>query len=437
MLSGIEKEDEKYFTQHFEQEEKENPNDPTKSLPIVTSVFSLSVKQEEDLPLMDHLESEMSEQTPPSVTSFYNVKPEILIRFEQERFGTEPQGFDETGNLTSISKCSQSYTAETTVEILKMEEDPISDQLEDDVFGNKRKIMRECDRQQRAEWKHKDSPGLSVDCLEGTSRIIPPSMKAKGERPNVCIDQERNSTQFATLNQNQRISGETLLQSTVFEERCIGKSHLRGQKEIHREDKPFHCTEYGKYFTCAGRDKNFSQIFELRRHELVNRRKKEVHKINLKGVKLFKCLVCDKSFTRNNSLRIHERIHTGEKPFKCPECDKCFNCKSDLRKHERIHTGVKPFKCPECDKWFHCKSDLKKHERIHTGVKAFKCSECDKCFHFKSDLRKHERIHTGEKPFKCSECDKNFTRKNNLRVHEKIHTRKKPFKCSEYNKSFN
>ncbi|XP_030050755.1 uncharacterized protein LOC115464528 [Microcaecilia unicolor] len=86
--------DEKYFIQPFEWEGKENPNDPTNSLPIVTSVFSLSIKQEEDLPFMNHLESEISEQTHPSVTS------------------------------------SQNYTADSMVEILKMEVVPVSDQLE-------------------------------------------------------------------------------------------------------------------------------------------------------------------------------------------------------------------------------------------------------------------------------------------------------------------
>ncbi|XP_030047685.1 zinc finger protein 777-like [Microcaecilia unicolor] len=101
VMFKIKKEDEKYFTQHFEWEGKENPNDPMKCLPIVTSVFSLSVKQEEDVPLMDPPKSEVSEQTHPPVTSSYSVKPDILIRFEQDGFRTEPQGCKERGNLTT------------------------------------------------------------------------------------------------------------------------------------------------------------------------------------------------------------------------------------------------------------------------------------------------------------------------------------------------
>ncbi|XP_030050452.1 putative zinc finger protein 286B [Microcaecilia unicolor] len=173
---------------------------------------------------------------------------------------------------------SQSYTAEPTVEFLKMEEVPDSDLLDggeentdtkrDDGFGNKSKRMRVCDGQQREEWKYKVSPDPSVDCLESISRVIPHSIKEnalKGEKPNVCIEQESNSTHCANLKQNQRLNEETLLQSTVFKERFIGKSNLAEQNKLHR-----HCIEYGKYFTYSVHDKNFSQVFDLRRHELIN-----------------------------------------------------------------------------------------------------------------------------------------------------------------------
>ncbi|XP_030050761.1 zinc finger protein 777-like [Microcaecilia unicolor] len=90
VLLKIKKEDEKYFAQHCELEGKENLIDPTK----------MSVKQEEDLPSVDHSESELSEQTLPAM-SFHNVKPDILIRFEQEGFRTEPPGCEERGNLTT------------------------------------------------------------------------------------------------------------------------------------------------------------------------------------------------------------------------------------------------------------------------------------------------------------------------------------------------
>ncbi|XP_030050437.1 zinc finger protein 766-like [Microcaecilia unicolor] len=84
VIFKIKKEDEKYFTQHFEWEGKENLNDPTKSLPVVTSVFSLSVKQEENLPFMDHPELETFEVTHPSVTTGEGgFPPEFVVQMYQ------------------------------------------------------------------------------------------------------------------------------------------------------------------------------------------------------------------------------------------------------------------------------------------------------------------------------------------------------------------
>ncbi|XP_030050293.1 zinc finger protein 398 [Microcaecilia unicolor] len=137
VIFKIKKEDEKYFTQQIEWEGKEYPNDPNKSLPIVTSVFSLSIKQEEDFPFVNYPESETSEQIHPSVTSSHNVKPGIVIRFEQERLKTEPQESEERGNMTTTGTCeeldeagSKSLTAEPKVEILKIEEVPVGDRLQ-------------------------------------------------------------------------------------------------------------------------------------------------------------------------------------------------------------------------------------------------------------------------------------------------------------------
>ncbi|XP_030053891.1 zinc finger protein 25-like [Microcaecilia unicolor] len=472
VIFKIKKEDEKYFTQYFEWEVKENPDDFMKYLPIVTSVISLGVKQEEDLPLMDPPKSETSEQTQPPVTSSHNVKPDILIRFEQEGFRIEPQGSEETGNLTSTGRCgelheecdeasikashealvtfkdvaayfldwdllgewqkelykkvikeihnilmsrgysivnpdvifkiekedekyftqqsewerkktpndstnsSQNYTPDSTVEILKMEDVPVGDQVAggegdidtksgfpivtsvfllnikqeedlpfmdhpesktsvqvhspetaDDGFRNDNERVRMCSKQQKEEWKHKDpsrdSTDPSGDCEGSSSSIIPTSVKAAAQE------------------------GERL-----------------------------------------------------------NRPKKNLkHESNHIGDKLCNCPECEKSFKSSSKLK-HKKINFSEKPFHCSECEKCFRSKSVLKLHERRHTGERPFNCVECQKSFKSKDDLKQHKRIHSLEKPFHCSECEKCFRSKGELKMHERTHTGEKPFNCSECEK-------------------------------
>ncbi|XP_029440429.1 uncharacterized protein LOC115080422 isoform X5 [Rhinatrema bivittatum] len=107
----IKKEDEKYFPQHWELEGKETMKDPSISLPIVTSVFSLSVKQEADLPFLDPPESETTEGIPPPVTGSLSVTPDILIRFKQEGRGTEPPRSEDRGNLSIPGACEELHEA--------------------------------------------------------------------------------------------------------------------------------------------------------------------------------------------------------------------------------------------------------------------------------------------------------------------------------------
>ncbi|XP_029452341.1 zinc finger protein 282-like isoform X2 [Rhinatrema bivittatum] len=138
----IKKEDEKYFPQHWELEGKETMKDPSISFPIVTSVFSLSVKQEADLPFLDPPESETPEGIHPPVTGSPSVTPDILIRIKQEGRGTEPPRSEDRGNLSIPGACeelheagdaawikgSRGHSPDPTAEILEVP--PVSDQQE-------------------------------------------------------------------------------------------------------------------------------------------------------------------------------------------------------------------------------------------------------------------------------------------------------------------
>ncbi|XP_063152303.1 zinc finger protein 436-like [Candoia aspera] len=190
-----------------------------------------------------------------------------------------------------------------------------------------------------------------------------------------------------------------------------------------------------KYFGCT---ETFSESSGLFTHQKVNLEKKtfvfcsnefydESNHVTPQGVhageKVYKCLVCEKSFSRNWSLLTHQRYHKGEKPYKCSDCSDCFCDKSSLIRHQRIHTGEKLYKCFICEKSFNQSTNLFTHQRIHTGEKPYKCFECGKSFNQSSHLIRHQRLHTGEKPYKCSECGKSFTQSPNLIRHWKIHAR--------------
>nr|XP_033780359.1 zinc finger protein 282-like isoform X2 [Geotrypetes seraphini] len=217
VIFKIKKEDEKYFTQHCEWERKEKANDPSMGLPIVTSVFSMSIKQEEeDIAIMDLQESESTRETHPTVTNSSDVVPDILIRFKQEGFRIETPGCEERGNLPFTSPYEEwcetdglSYSHDPPVKILKIEEPYVWGTLEegeedpdgksDDGFGNNSERQIMWDGQLMEEWNQgdptRDGLNLLAEHNGGISLYLrassDPSMRATGDivwSPSLNLD---------------------------------------------------------------------------------------------------------------------------------------------------------------------------------------------------------------------------------------------------------
>nr|XP_033816255.1 oocyte zinc finger protein XlCOF7.1-like isoform X2 [Geotrypetes seraphini] len=478
VIFKMKKEDEKYFTQHFEWEGKENPNGPTTSLPIVTSVFSLNIKQEEDLPFMDPPESEIAEDSYSPVTNRRSYTADRTVenlKIEEVLVGDQLEGGEEDTDtksglpvVTSVFSLSikqeedlpfveppESITGSSNVKpgiLTHFKEEGTRIELqgseskgnlinvgiceelqETDGFRNNRERTRMYSGQQRTEWKCRDPSRGSRDPLtdfeQGVGNITPSMVKViayKGKRTNT---QERNCNHWPKLAPTGRLKDERhFKRSDLYlaeHDMQRFRSEVYDCQGIQKTSPSGDAGPCEKQFESSECDKLFSQKNKLQLCKMTQTRKSP-----------FQDSECDKCFKKKTPLQVRQKTHMGEKPFKCSECDKCFRRKNDLKLHEMIHTGDKPFKCSECNKGFKRKNDLKLHQMTHTGDKPFQCSECDKCFTLKSNLQHHQMTHTREKPFKCSECGKCFKRKNDLKLHQMTHTGDKPFQCSECNKCF-
>ncbi|XP_071038912.1 gastrula zinc finger protein XlCGF57.1 [Parasteatoda tepidariorum] len=162
------------------------------------------------------------------------------------------------------------------------------------------------------------------------------------------------------------------------------------------------------------------------------------------------CPECVKNFSRKTLLLMHYFIHFSAHPLDCLECRcnyehcidvttqtvadhcyaetfKCYIClkifshEQSIVNHMRLHSKEMPFTCTECKRSFRQIGNLQRHMTTHRGERPFQCQDCDKSFADPATLRNHMRVHTGETPYVCTLCTRGFTQVGNLKRHLALH----------------
>ncbi|XP_025095988.1 uncharacterized protein LOC112564999 isoform X1 [Pomacea canaliculata] len=157
------------------------------------------------------------------------------------------------------------------------------------------------------------------------------------------------------------------------------------------------------------------------------REKTQISKPDISGGhnKLIRCDFCTATFTRQNNLTRHKKIHTvnlqEEKYYQCLYCKRPFLQRCDMNRHMQIHTKQEPFRCNTCGKGYIRKSDLVVHERFHAKSRVFKCDKCERCFCQSGDLKRHIRfVHAEKSLLTCVHCHHKYAKETTLIHHMKI-----------------
>ena len=137
------------------------------------------------------------------------------------------------------------------------------------------------------------------------------------------------------------------------------------------------------------------------------------------------CNICQKKFQYASSVEKHMTYHTGEKKYNCYLCHSQFTQPCHLKTHMlRRHSDTTKeqndpyaFTCDLCNKTFTRFNSLNEYMTVHFSEARHKCDTCGKRFSRKKNLHRHVQLHFEVTRFSCGICNKNFTRRYLLLSH--------------------
>ena len=155
-----------------------------------------------------------------------------------------------------------------------------------------------------------------------------------------------------------------------------------------------------------------------------------------KGLKLYECPHCEKSYSDRTPRRLHiENEHNGKNKgkFLCNKCDKSYNLERKLKEHRRKFHEMEKIKCDYCNKMVLNKYSMKKHIDGHLAKEEgiYKCSKCPYNFPNNRVLHKHLETHDKDRQrtFNCEVCKKDYFTKLALTLHTKYKHLDTKYEC--------
>ena len=251
-----------------------------------------------------------------------------------------------------------------------------------------------------------------------------------------------NPPKYTTYMGNKSVIRTCPICAREFGTKC---SLIRHIKDIHGNIRRFSCK------ICLKRGENVNDfLFHMKRCLHALRRNSYDRMIEDNTVtNPFSCPICERSFTRSDSLRRHVKInHKDLGKFICRLCFKSGNTVDELEQHvsrcsQRIHRNFSSLRstpakknssinrqmkyaCFICDDLYPDRTKLVRHFRAHHG--SLKTFTCNFCFHSGQNdpssqaLIEHLNLCHGypRLEYKCHICHCIFTAKHKLNAHLKI-----------------
>ena len=137
-------------------------------------------------------------------------------------------------------------------------------------------------------------------------------------------------------------------------------------------------------------------------------------------VEMFRCKICEESFTKQIRLRKHKILFHGGGQLTCANCDYKTWCPKNLRRHKESHEE-KTIYCDQCEYIGKGSYQMRSHMNIHRAPR-YKCGKCDYTSYNRGNLYNHRIMKHGDTILKCDECNFSSKSKRTVKIHrERVH----------------